>query len=422
MEKQETVAELATSSGEVAVGGSSAARLVVVDVCNVGHSASPQRRFLSTRGVLVVMRQFIAQGHRVASFIPIVYKNSCPKVIQPELLSELQQLGLLAFTPARYLAKRGDDDDDQTPPLQPLYNPAFVMNYDDLYLLQHAASHAGIVISNDHFLDIGANTAYKRLWPTIKGRRLAVRFDNHGGFRLLGQEEWSSADWAAVLHAAPGDPDHHIVLKQRLAPPEQERLLLALDNLLARYPERGAPSPTAQLLGGRLTSWQPQRRRGTAGAYQRLPLEPFLLPPDSQSEETTSGPARDDFPGVPNLDYLFSPLAAVAGGQAAEQLTFSLCTPALPEVGLWKDCRSRAAHLAAEGLGLLVPSAGGGEARAPRLPRPLSQPRRRSTQLLPRLRSGHPAGWTSWLRRGSAAAVGRCLWSQLCTASARLGL
>uniref|UniRef100_A0A158P6B8 RNase_Zc3h12a domain-containing protein n=1 Tax=Angiostrongylus cantonensis TaxID=6313 RepID=A0A158P6B8_ANGCA len=137
-------------------------RLIVIDGCNIGRSACGiGREAVNCAGLMAVIRWLLVRDFDVVAFLPVIYNNSHNyNVVHVHLLTKLEELGLVTFTPAR--TGRGD-------------RKAFI-NYDDLYVTTLAARHGGCVLSGDKFKDILAQPAYSEFHPVILNRTLDVKF------------------------------------------------------------------------------------------------------------------------------------------------------------------------------------------------------------------------------------------------------
>ncbi|VDK75106.1 unnamed protein product [Litomosoides sigmodontis] len=131
---------------------SAVARLIVIDGCNVARSSC---------GIDPIIRFLLIRDLDVVVFLPVIYNNNYNfNATNSQVLSKLQVLDVLTFTPAR-TAHAG--------------RRAFI-NYDDLYVLEFAERHGGCVLSGDRYNDIAKEHSYKDLRRIIKKRRINVIF------------------------------------------------------------------------------------------------------------------------------------------------------------------------------------------------------------------------------------------------------
>ncbi|VDP29176.1 unnamed protein product [Heligmosomoides polygyrus] len=118
-------------------------------------------RAVNCAGLMAVIRWLLVRDFDVVAFLPVVYNNSHNfNAVHVHLLTKLEELGLVTFTPAR--TGRGE-------------RKAFI-NYDDLYVTTLAARHGGCVLSGDKFKDILAQSTYSEFHPVIINRTLDVKF------------------------------------------------------------------------------------------------------------------------------------------------------------------------------------------------------------------------------------------------------
>ncbi|CAL2032382.1 unnamed protein product [Caenorhabditis brenneri] len=137
-------------------------RPLVIDGCNIGRSASGYARtHVDCAGLVSVVRWLLIRKFDVTVFLPVVYNNiNNYNSKHAELLTKLEQLGIVTFTPAR--SGRG-------------LRKAFI-NYDDLYVVSYAARHGGTILSGDKFKDILNQQCYSDFHPVIRNRTIDVKF------------------------------------------------------------------------------------------------------------------------------------------------------------------------------------------------------------------------------------------------------
>ncbi|CAI2344811.1 unnamed protein product [Caenorhabditis sp. 36 PRJEB53466] len=137
-------------------------RPLVIDGCNIGRSASGYARtHVDCAGLVSVVRWLLLRNFDVTVFLPVVYNNiNNYNSRNAELLTKLEQLGIVTFTPAR--SGRG-------------LRKAFI-NYDDLYVVSYAARHGGTILSGDKFKDILNQQCYSDFHDVIRNRTIDVKF------------------------------------------------------------------------------------------------------------------------------------------------------------------------------------------------------------------------------------------------------
>lgn len=224
-------------------------RLMVIDGCNIGRSACGMgREAVNCAGLMAVIRWLLVRDFDVVAFLPVVYNNSHNfNAVHVHLLTKLEELGLVTFTPAR--TGRGE-------------RKAFI-NYDDLYVTTLAARHGGCVLSGDKFKDILAQSTYSEFHPVIINRTLDVKFRflphevvHHGVdvfYRALPElfiyedVEIRASVIAQKIFASPDDPEYSKVLLRRESWNEtrKEERISIIDDMMAELCERNAIRPLA---------------------------------------------------------------------------------------------------------------------------------------------------------------------------------
>ncbi|KJH49555.1 hypothetical protein DICVIV_04286 [Dictyocaulus viviparus] len=224
-------------------------RLIVIDGCNIGRSACGiGREAVNCAGLMAVIRWLLVRDFDVVAFLPVVYNNSHNfNAVHVHLLTKLEELGLVTFTPAR--TGRGD-------------RKAFI-NYDDLYVTTLAARHGGCVLSGDKFKDILAQPAYSEFHPVILHRTLDVKFHflphevvyhKVDVFYKALPELFIYEDIAVrakmiaqKIFACPDDPEFSKVLMRRelWSEKRKEERINAIDDMMAEICERNAIRPLA---------------------------------------------------------------------------------------------------------------------------------------------------------------------------------
>uniref|UniRef100_A0A6I8PVK2 NEDD4-binding protein 1 n=1 Tax=Xenopus tropicalis TaxID=8364 RepID=A0A6I8PVK2_XENTR len=106
---------------------------IIIDGSNVAMSHGLQR-FFSCRGIALAVEYFWKKGHRnITVFVPQWRTKRDPFITEQHFLQQLQELGILSFTPSRTVLG------------------ARIASHDDRFLLHLAERTGGIIITNDNF-------------------------------------------------------------------------------------------------------------------------------------------------------------------------------------------------------------------------------------------------------------------------------
>ncbi|MEE6519157.1 hypothetical protein FKM82_030692 [Ascaphus truei] len=136
--------------------GNEQLRHIVIDGSNVAmiHGLSC---FFSCRGIALAVQYFWDLGHRnITVFVPQWRMKKDSKVKEQHFLTELNDLGLLSFTPSRTIEGKR------------------ITSYDDRFMLQLAKKTDGVIVTNDNLRDISAES---QAWKIIiKDRLLQFTF------------------------------------------------------------------------------------------------------------------------------------------------------------------------------------------------------------------------------------------------------
>lgn len=124
---------------------------IVIDGSNVAM-AHGLNKFFSCRGIAVAVEYFWKLGHRnITVFVPHWRTGRHPDATEQHFLSQLRELGLLAFTPSRTnLGQR-------------------IASHDDRFLLHLAEKTGGIIVTNDNLREFVTESVS---WREIIARRL----------------------------------------------------------------------------------------------------------------------------------------------------------------------------------------------------------------------------------------------------------
>lgn len=129
---------------------------IIIDGSNVAMSHGLQR-FFSCRGIAIAVEYFWKIGHRkITVFVPQWRTKRDPNITEQHFLQELEELGILSFTPARtVLGSR-------------------IASHDDRFLLHLAEKTRGIIVTNDNLREfVGESPTWMQI---IKERILQYTF------------------------------------------------------------------------------------------------------------------------------------------------------------------------------------------------------------------------------------------------------
>ncbi|XP_026852488.2 protein KHNYN [Electrophorus electricus] len=126
-------------------------RQIIIDGSNVAKSHG-LGMFFSCRGIALAVQYFWSRGHRkITVFVPQWRQKKDPKIKEQHFMTELQDLGLLSFTPSREVLKQR------------------INCYDDRFMLQLAQQTDGVIVTNDNMRDLVDESAS---WREIIKKRL----------------------------------------------------------------------------------------------------------------------------------------------------------------------------------------------------------------------------------------------------------
>ncbi|KAH0619620.1 hypothetical protein JD844_000398 [Phrynosoma platyrhinos] len=107
-------------------------KYIVIDGSNVAMTHGLQR-FFSCRGIAIAVEYFWKRGHRqITVFVPQWRTRRDSNVTEQHFLTQLQDVGILALTPARIVCG------------------ARIASHDDRFLLHLAEKTGGVVVTNDN--------------------------------------------------------------------------------------------------------------------------------------------------------------------------------------------------------------------------------------------------------------------------------
>ncbi|KAM3938494.1 protein KHNYN-like isoform 1-T2 [Leptodactylus fuscus] len=136
--------------------GNDQLRHIIIDGSNVAKIHG-LHRFFSCRGIALAVQYFWDRGHRnITVFVPQWRMKKDSKAKEQHFLTELNDLGLLSFTPSRTIEGKR------------------ITSYDDRFMLQLAEKTDGVIVTNDYLRDIFAES---HAWQNIiKDRLLQFTF------------------------------------------------------------------------------------------------------------------------------------------------------------------------------------------------------------------------------------------------------
>ncbi|KAM9449743.1 NEDD4-binding protein 1 isoform 1-T3 [Clarias gariepinus] len=111
-------------------------RQIIIDGSNVAMTHG-LGIFFSCRGIALAVEYFWNQGHRkITAFVPQWRQKKDPKIKEQHFMAQLQDLGLLSFTPSREVEGQR------------------INSYDDRFMLQLARQTDGVIVTNDNMRDL----------------------------------------------------------------------------------------------------------------------------------------------------------------------------------------------------------------------------------------------------------------------------
>ncbi|XP_072926163.1 NEDD4-binding protein 1-like [Hemitrygon akajei] len=124
---------------------------IVIDGSNVAMSHGMKKVF-SCRGIAIAVEYFWNRGHRkITAFVPQWRTKRDPRITEQHFLNELEELGVLSFTPARSVCGTR------------------IASHDDRFLLHLAEKTGGIIVTNDNLKEFVHESA---AWKSIIQERL----------------------------------------------------------------------------------------------------------------------------------------------------------------------------------------------------------------------------------------------------------
>lgn len=208
-------------------------RQIIIDGSNVAMSHGLGQYF-SCRGMALAVQYFWNRGHRrISAFVPQWRQKKDPRIKEQRFMMQLQDLGLLSFTPSREVKGHR------------------INSYDDRLMLQMARQTDGVIVTNDNMRDlVDESIGWKEI---IKSRLLQYLF-------------------AGDLFMVPDDPlgrtGPHIdeFLRSQNSPPAYISHSFAGVSS-SSLPTSSQPHAQTEILQYR------ERTPGSAGGRGRVPLE-----------------------------------------------------------------------------------------------------------------------------------------------------
>ncbi|XP_077154287.1 protein KHNYN-like [Ranitomeya variabilis] len=131
--------------------GNDQLRHIIIDGSNVAKIHGLHRYF-SCRGIALAVQYFWDRGHRnITVFVPQWRLKKDSDITEQDFLTELDELGLLSFTPSRTVEGKR------------------ITSYDDRFMLKLAEETDGVIVTNDFLRDIFAES---HAWQNIIKFRL----------------------------------------------------------------------------------------------------------------------------------------------------------------------------------------------------------------------------------------------------------
>lgn len=131
--------------------GAPGLRDIIIDGSNVAMTHG-LGTFFSCRGIALAVQHFWNQGHRkISVFVPQWRQKRDPKIKEHHYMTQLQDLGLLAYTPSREVKGQR------------------INSYDDRFMLQLAQKTDGVIVTNDNMRDLVDESV---TWREIIKKRL----------------------------------------------------------------------------------------------------------------------------------------------------------------------------------------------------------------------------------------------------------
>uniref|UniRef100_A0A8C8A4T3 NEDD4-binding protein 1 n=1 Tax=Otus sunia TaxID=257818 RepID=A0A8C8A4T3_9STRI len=124
---------------------------IIIDGSNVAMTHG-LKKFFSCRGIAIAVDYFWKRGHRnITVFVPQWRKKRHPYITEQDFLTQLEDVGILSFTPARMVLG------------------ARIAAHDDRFLLDLAGTTGGVIVTNDNLREFVTESL---AWREIIQKRL----------------------------------------------------------------------------------------------------------------------------------------------------------------------------------------------------------------------------------------------------------
>ncbi|KAK1152901.1 protein KHNYN-like [Acipenser oxyrinchus oxyrinchus] len=245
--------------------GEESLRHIIIDGSNVAMTHGLGQYF-SCRGIALAVQYFWNKGHRnITVFVPQWRQKRDARIKEQKYLTELQNVGLLSYTPSREVEGKR------------------ITAYDDRFMLQLAEKAGGVILTNDNLRDfIDESLAWRNL---IKKRLLQYTFA--GDLFMvpddpLGRSGPHLNEFLSKTHRSPAAANH---------------------TYAGRVPTH--PIPTPPRAQSEVLQYRDRTLEGAAGAlhYQDRPAGVSRAEPGLQYPSRTTGVSRAE----PGLQYRDKP-------------------------------------------------------------------------------------------------------------------
>ncbi|XP_077165984.1 NEDD4-binding protein 1 [Paroedura picta] len=226
---------------------------IIIDGSNIAISHG-LNKFFSCRGIAIAVEYFWKRGHRkITVFVPQWRTRRDSSITEQHFLTQLQDVGILALTPARVVLG------------------ARIASHDDRFLLHLAERTNGVIVTNDNLREfVDESTS----WREIIQRRL-LQYTFVGDIFMVPDDPMgrNGPGLEIFLQDEPcvrGVPSHTGLASGRLPPPGKPHFLT----------QPGSNEPSAN---GVLPSYVP-----SFSLFQPTPLPSTAVPPHPRSAAETS--------------------------------------------------------------------------------------------------------------------------------------
>ncbi|XP_015241750.1 PREDICTED: NEDD4-binding protein 1-like [Cyprinodon variegatus] len=240
-------------------------RAIIIDGSNVAMSHG-LGHFFSCRGIALAVQHFWDRGHRhISALVPQWRQKSDPRIKEQHYMTDLQNLGLLSYTPSREVQGKR------------------ISSYDDRLILQLAQRNDGVIVTNDNLRDLCDETP---VWRDIIKKRL-LQYTFVGDLFMvpddpLGRGGPHLDDFLRLGHRTP-DPGNHSFAGVASTFPSSKPPRSQTEPLNFRDRKPGSALDAPSVGGrGRGKRWEadPQHRQPGAAAH-RQPVNPDRNPAET---------------------------------------------------------------------------------------------------------------------------------------------